>query len=262
MLGQPKRFHTKKVRKEKPKTVYPMGTVFGISLGVFVVMTIFGLEFASHVLVPTLTSLAQFQAKQALTYGLNYALSDVSLSDLATKGFLLTGDTKGQSHTDFFITHRNNQGKISLVSYETQLVDTFLHEKTQRLIDFLQTIDSGKVTIDPNSDQMITVHKHPAGHMTTLPLGLLTKTALFGNMGPRVPIRFDFLSDLTTHVISKVRTADVNTVYLTLYVRVVANVRLIFPFQTEKTTVVKDIPIAEIAVQGDIPKYYNSNKGN
>jgi sporulation protein YunB len=262
MLGQPKRFHTKKVRKEKPKTVYPMGTVFGIALGVFIVMTFIGLELASHVLVPTLTSLAQFQAKQALTYGLNYALSDVSLADLSTKGFLITGDTKSQSHTDFFITHSNNQGKLSLVSYDTPKVDAFLHEKTQRLIDFLQTIDSGKITINSNTDQPITVHQHPSGHTTTLPLGLLTKTALFGNMGPHIPIRFDFLSDLTTHVVSKVKTTDINTVYLTLYIHVDANVRLIFPFQTGKTTVVKDIPVAEIAFQGEIPKYYNSNKGN
>ena len=262
MFGRPKRFKTKKVKQEKPVIVFPMRTIFGIALGVFVVMTIIGLEFASRVLVPTLTTLADFQAKQALTYALNYAISDVSLEDVSTKGFLITGDTKPQSHTEFFITHKNNQGEISLVSYDTPKVNAFLHEKTQRLIDFLHTLDSGKITIDTSSDQPIKVHNKPSGHRTTLPLGLLTKSALFGNIGPRVPIRFDYLSDLTTHVVSKVTTAEVNTVYLTLNVHVVANVRLIFPFQTEKTTVEQDIPIAAIAIQGKAPKYYNSNNGN
>lgn len=262
MLGRPKRFKTKKVRRGKSSVIFPLEAVFGITLGFFVIMTFIGLEFASHVLVPTLASLAEFQAKQALTYGLNYALSDVSLKDLPSKGFLITGKTGDPSHTDFFITHKNNQGKLSLVSYDTPMVNTFLHEKTQRLIDFLTTVESGKLTIDPSSDTPVTLHPHAAGHTTTLPLGLLTKNALFGNMGPRIPIRFDYLSDLTTHVISKVKTAEVNTVYLTLYIHVVANVRLIFPFQTEKTTIEKDIPIAEIAVQGEIPKYYNSTNGN
>ncbi|WEG13734.1 sporulation protein YunB [Pullulanibacillus sp. KACC 23026] len=225
---------------------------------VYLVMTFLGLRLASHILEPTLKTMAEFEARKAMTYAFNYSLSTARLTDLPKNPEAMT-QTPKESYQDFFITKTNNQGKPVLVSYDTAKVNAFLHDKTQRLEDFLYAMEDGTITFPPNYNNRIQIHQKPMGHSTEIPLGLLTHLPLLGGLGPRIPIRFDFLSELSTHVKSEVKPVGVNSVHLTLYVQATTKVQLIMPFPTDPIKVEKNIPIGDITVTGEVPKYYQGS---
>lgn len=259
-MRRKKQFRPKRTRQLNVFKPWPKGAVLGLTVFLFLVTTIWGLSFSSRTLKPALESIAEFQAKQAMTYAFNYSLGHESIKDLAGDPQMVTKQIENIPSNDYFIMQKNKQGKLVLVSYNTAKVNAFLYDKTQRLEDFLYALDNGTITINPGSKQKIKIHKHPVGRSMFLPLGLLTHMALFGNVGPRAPVRFDFLSRLSTKVRPKVQSAGVNTVHLTLYVEATTDVRLIFPFESKAIPVTKQIPIADITVQGDVPKLYNSSK--
>lgn len=238
---------------------WPKGVILGVAVALFLIMTFVGLNFTSKSLKPAFEALAQMQAQKAISYAFNYSLSSISLKDLASQSQLLTQDQTGSvSSNDFFYTQKNKEGKLVLVSYNTAKVNAFLYDKTQRLQAFLYALDNGTITLNPSSDQQpIQLHKKPTGQSVALPFGLLTHMPLLGNLGPKAPLRFDFLSTLSTQVIPQVQSASVNTVHLTLYVKATTHVHLIFPFETKTTSITKEIPIADITVQGDVPKLYH-----
>ncbi len=252
-------FRPKGVRKNPILSPWPKGVVFGLSFVLFIVITILAFLMASRSLKPVLTTYAEFQAKQAMSYAFNYALSNVQLKDLATQGDMLKKTPK-ESHSEFFDIKTNNAGEMTLVNVNTIGMSQFLHDTTQRLEDFLYALDSGQITIDQNAKHIIQMHQKPVARSVSVPLGVVSHNALLGNLGPKVPVRFDFLSSLTTNYRPDVQSVGINSVHVTLYVHAKTTVQLILPFRTKKITVVKDIPIAETTISGEVPKLFSSLK--
>lgn len=253
-----RQFRPKGVRSMSILKPWPKEVVLGLSVVLFFMGTLWGVSYVSHSLKPTLTSYADFEAKQAMTYAVNYALSNASLTDLSTQTTILK-ETPKESHPEFFYKKLNPQGDLVSISFDPAKMNAFLHDKTQRLEDFLYAVDSGEITLEQNSDHIIKLNSKPTKSSVAIPLGVATKMALFGNMGPKIPVRTDYLSSLTTGFHSEAKAIGVNSVELTLYVQAKTNVRLILPFRTKAVSVEKDIPVAEITYQGAVPKYFSSN---
>lgn len=260
-MNRRRQFRPRGTHRRQLLKPWPKEAVLGLTAVLFIIGTIWGLAYVSKSLKPALTAYADFEAKQAMTYAMNYALSNLSLTDLSTQSSIVK-KTPMESHNELFYKKLNPQGDLVSISADPAKAAAFLQEKTQRLEDFLYAVDSGNITIEQNSAHIIKLNSKPTERSVTIPLGVASQMALFGNFGPKIPVRTDYISSLTTSLHSEVKAVGINSVELTLYVQAKTNARLILPFRTKEISIVKDIPVAEMTYQGAVPKYYSPDNKN
>lgn len=230
--------------------------VFLIAIFTFAVMTSIGLNFVSNKLKPTLMDMAQNEAEQAVMYAINYGLSNVTLEEMQ-KDVDLNKQDIIESNRGFFITTYDDKGNVEEISFDTTAIRNYLYKKTMRIQTFMRLVENGKISIEHGSDRIIRINKEPVGTSASVPLGQVSNSALFGNLGPAVKIHFDPISDVETNVEQRLTAKGINNVQLQLVIHVKVYVRIVLPFATKPTLLQEDIPIAEHLFTGDIPKYIN-----
>jgi sporulation protein YunB len=143
----------------------------------------------------------------------------------------------------------------------------------EKLVDW-RTDDSGKVSgfmlnygehMRITSETIRTVQntlneiKHIPEH---IPIGQALGSAVIASFGPRVPVRFEPVGAAKVELNTRQSDAGINMILVEVYIRIVAEVAIIIPFDTKPEMVETEIPISYLLVVGDVPMYYYDNKGN
>jgi sporulation protein YunB len=230
--------------------------VFLISILIFAIVTFMGLGYVSDKLKPTLMDMAQNEAEQAVMYAINYGLSNATLEEMQNDVDLNKQDVI-ESNRGFFITTYDDEGKIEEISFDTAAIRNYLYKKTIRIQTFMRLVENGKISIEHGTDRIIRINQKPVGTSASVPLGQVTDTSLFGNLGPDVLIHFDPISDVETYVEQKLTEKGINNVQIQLLIHVKVHIRVVLPFATKPTVIQEEVPIAEHLYTGDIPKYIN-----
>jgi sporulation protein YunB len=114
-----------------------------------------------------------------------------------------------------------------------------------------ETIDTVQKQLD--NLKMITEH---------VPLGQAMNSAILASFGPEVPIRFVPAGSVKVDLSTRYQNAGINMILVEVYVRIIAEVTVIIPFDTDTQIVETEIPISYSLVVGDVPTYYFDSKGN
>lgn len=172
-----------------------------------------------------------------------------------------------------------NIAKIRVKQKATEAINTAITEKIaqgtnfDRLIDW-KTDNGGKIT-----GFMLNYAEHMkiAGDtvkivQTTLqnlqripehiPLGLALNSAIIASYGPDIPIRFVPAGAVKVDLNTRQTNAGINMLLVEVFIRIIAEVTIIIPFNTELEMVSTEIPITYLLVVGDVPMYYFDGKGN
>jgi sporulation protein YunB len=94
-----------------------------------------------------------------------------------------------------------------------------------------------------------------------IPLGMAMNSAILASFGPNVPIRFVPAGAVKVDLSTRQKDAGINMLLVEVYIRIIAEVTIIIPFDTEPEIVETEIPISYLLVVGDVPMYYFDNKG-
>lgn len=253
-----KRMQRRRLTEKKP---IGAGHIFAIAMCLFVAATFWAIWLIDARLKPTLEELAQNEAEQAVRYAINYGLSDVSLEDMAN-GAQFDKEKIIQQNNNFFIKSYNSEGQLTVVTLDTNAVRKYLHEKTERIQQFMRKVEAGKITIQHNAKQIIQINDKPLGVSSIIPLGRITDTALVGNLGPKIPVHFELMSHVLTNTKRHLKQTGINNIQLQLDIHVAVDVRIVMPFSTTPKVLEQNIPIAEIFIEGETPKYYGSSPSN
>ena len=95
-----------------------------------------------------------------------------------------------------------------------------------------------------------------------IPVGQALNSAILASFGPKVPVRFVPLGAAKIELNTRQKDAGINMILVEVYIRIVAEVSIIIPFDTDSEIVETEIPISYLLVVGDVPMYYYDNKGN
>jgi len=95
-----------------------------------------------------------------------------------------------------------------------------------------------------------------------IPIGQAFGSAVIASFGPRVPVKFEPLGAAKVDLNTRQKDAGINMILVEVYMRIVAEVSIIIPFDTRPELVETEIPISYLLVVGDVPMYYYDNKGN
>lgn len=165
-----------------------------------------------------------------------------------------------QLNDDIFETKVNSKGEIQMIDFKSGEVNVLLEQITNRVQKNLIDLENGKIEgLDlANTFSDLRFKKIRKGVVCEIPEGAIYSNSLLAYWGPVVPIKLNFIGQVTASIKTKVETYGINSVYLEVYINVEVKERITMPLRTKAITVDTDIPLSIKVIQGSIPNYYQS----
>ncbi|MHA6485450.1 sporulation protein YunB [Paenibacillus sp. strain BS8-2] len=193
---------------------------------IMMVMTIPSFIFIERNLRPPLMNIAKVRVKQVATQAINKAITD---------------QVAHTSEADKLIDWKMNaNGKIS----------GFMLNYAEHISITSETVQTVQAALSEIKD----IPEH-------IPIGHALNSAIISSFGPTVPVKFEPVGATKVELNTRERNAGINMVLVEVYIRVVAEVSIIIPFDTEPELVETEIPISYLLVVGDVPMYYYDSTG-
>ncbi|MFD0695994.1 sporulation protein YunB [Paenibacillus sp. GCM10027628] len=198
-----------------------------IGLLIFVLFAVQSFMFVERNLRPPLMNLAKVRIKQIATQAINSAIADH-----------VAGNANAEQLIDW---KTDKNGKITgfMLNYAEHMRITS---------DTIRTVQG-----ELNNLQKISDH---------IPVGQAMNSAILASFGPDIPIKLLPVGSVKVDLNTRSQNAGINMVLFEVYVRIIAEVSVIIPFDSDTEIVETEIPISYSLVVGDVPTYYFDNKGN
>lgn len=198
-----------------------------LALLLFFLFSLQAFIFIERNLRPPLMSLAKVRIKQIATQSINSAIAD-RISEKTNAEELMDWKMDSSGKIKGFMLNYSEHMRITSDTINT----------VQKLLDGLKTLD-----------------EH-------IPLGQALNSAILSSFGPEIPVRLVPVGNVKVDLSTRVQNAGINMILVGVYVRIIAEVTVIIPFDTDIEIVETEIPISYSLVVGDVPTYYFDNKGN
>lgn len=183
--------------------------------------------FIEKNLRPPLMNVAKIRVKQRATEAINKAITDRIAQGTHLEKLIDWRTDNGGKITGFMLNYAEH---MKIAGDTVEIVQTTLQQ--------LQRI--------PES----------------IPLGLAMNSAILSSFGPDVPIRFVPAGAVKVDLNTRQKDAGINMLLVEVYIRIIAEVTIIIPFDTKPEIVETELPISYLLVVGDVPMYYFDGKGN
>lgn len=162
------------------------------------------------------------------------------------------------------VTNKFNMDKLFIMNgnetdYNTAEISKILKEVSINVREYLKKLEKGEVKdIGLSDNQNINVNekKLKNGIIYQVPTGIIFNNGLLANLGPKIPVKLNFIGDITIDIVTNVREYGINNAIIELIIKVQAEEQVILPFSTKQVTVESLIPISIKIVKGDVPSYY------
>lgn len=194
---------------------------------------------------PIIRSYSLIEAERFGVYMINYSLDKDFISDL---------------DDDIFTTTTNSNDEIQIIDFKTKKVNELLEKATNRIQKNLIDLENGEIREFDFSNTLegFDFKKIKKGVVCEIPEGIIFSNVLLANSGPSIPIKLNFIGQVSSNIQTKVESYGINSVYLEVFIHVEVKERVTMPLRTEEVTVSTDIPLAMKIIQGNIPNYYQS----
>lgn len=154
---------------------------------------------------------------------------------------------------------RNNIGEIQLISYNAKKVNDLLNSIAVIVQNNLKAIEDGNIEFLDLSGGYLKEYDGDLlreGIISEIPFGSFFGNTLLSNVGPKIPVRFTLIGDVTTSIKTDVKEYGINSALLQVFIEVSVNFRVNLPFISNKINVVDSMPISIKIIQGSIPEFY------
>lgn len=161
---------------------------------------------------------------------------------------------------DIFVTTTNNEGEIQIIDFKTKKVNQLLENATLKVQKNLIKLENGDIDdFDlANTFRGLSFEKRKKGVVCEIPEGALSNNIFFGNNGIIIPIKLNFIGQVTSNIKSKVESYGINSVYFETNINIEVKERVTMPLRSEDVIVKTSIPIAMKIIQGKVPNYFHN----
>jgi sporulation protein YunB len=198
-----------------------------IALLLFALFAVQAFIFIERNLRPPIMSLAKVRIKQIATQAINSAIAD-----------RISQSTNAEELLDWKMD-RNGKTAGFMLNYSEHMRIT------------AETIN----IVGKQLDNLKQLDEH-------VPIGQALNSAILSSFGPEIPIRLLPVGNVKVDLSTRHQNAGINMLLVEVYIRIIAEVTVIIPFDTDTEIVETEIPISYSLVVGDVPMYYFDNKGN
>lgn len=236
-----KRIHLKK-RKRIKKTNSLL-----LVLILLVIAVVLLLNIINERIKPIIIEIATLEINKFSTLIVNKAINQVLEDKINT--------------SEIFSTVTTNDGKIQTIDFNPVVVNQVLNLATTVVQDNLELLEEGKLDNIGVYDMQLSkkkIRKLRKGIITEIPFGAIFKNSVLANLGPKIPIRLNYLGDVNSNITTKITPYGINNALVEVGVHLEMTAQILLPFLTEKIKLDCDIPIAIKMIQGTVPNYYGS----
>lgn len=208
-------------------------------------VSFFFIIYLSKKINPIFMSYAESETRKLMTLVINKSL---------TKELTL----KDEIDNIYHITKSNNED-IQIIDFDSKEVTKFLNNITNLIQNNLKAIEEGNIDlIDLEKNTLDKYDKDllKKGIIYEIPILAATNSSLLSNIGPRIPVRFYLIGDVTSNVETEVKEYGINNALVKLSIRINVSGRVNLPFVSENVTVDMVIPVSMKIIQGKIPEFY------
>lgn len=143
--------------------------------------------------------------------------------------------SKNIKYSDFVSVRTDNNGDITSIDLNTVEINKLGTNVALRVQEQLKSI---------------------GGKGVSIPLGIVTGSALFSYYGPRLNVKVSPVGNVACSFKSELQSAGVNQTRYMVSIDVNANLQVLIPLENEKINVESTVPIAETLIVGKVPSFY------
>jgi sporulation protein YunB len=151
-------------------------------------------------------------------------------------------------------------GSAPSANLKTEVINQKLSEITSQIQKNLTAVEKGDLSsLEYVTDVEIETNttKNSDGIVWYVPIGQATNIALFGNLGPKIPVKFHAIGDVRPDVKIVPKPIGINNTWIDVSIHLEVSVQIITPFATKITKLDQSIFVGGTLVPGLVPQYYN-----
>lgn len=138
-------------------------------------------------------------------------------------------------YTDLTDVLTDKDGKISMIQYNTILINTLARETSSLAQDEILALGVEGITV---------------------PLGSITKSKLLSGTGPDIKVKIIPVGSVSTNFSDEFRHAGINQTRHKIYMELKTQVRIVVPLGSDIINVSTKVPITETLIVGEVPNTY------
>jgi sporulation protein YunB len=237
-------------RRGLPRSKGPLPTryVFLLTFVFFLFSTAGGLYVINRGIEPTLMNYAETQTQKIASLVINKAISEKIANGINMNEIIEFSSTD------------SNSDLTAPVKFNAEIINRVNAEIVSTVLMNLKAAEKGELSLIEETTG-VEIEKdgmESEGIVFYVPLGQATNNALLGNLGPKIPVKFNAIGNVHSDVRKKVTPFGINNAYVDITIHIEVTVQIIIPFATQVHTVTQDIPAGMIVIRGQVPEFYNS----
>jgi len=155
---------------------------------------------------------------------------------------------------NILIITKNKNDEILYVDFNWDIAYQVLDSISNTLTDSFEDMEQGDIEI-AYFDKSIS-HK-TNGIILNIPIGSIFNNNYFYNIGPKVPVKVNFVGAVLTNLETKITNYGLNNALVEVFVFIEFHNQIMAPFATKDITFKYDAVIASMMIEGKVPSFYN-----
>lgn len=236
----------KRIKLKKHHQKFNKFLIIFISL---VILIFLSLKFINSKVNPVLLDYAEMESRKLASIIINDAINQNVAKSNIDDMFIITKDGDEIKSIDFNPIIVNQ-----ILTQTTSLIQSNLKYLEQGKIELLNL--TNEALIDYNQDKL------KQGIIYEIPSGVIFGNSFLANIGPKIPVKFSLVGDITSYVNTQVTDYGINNALIEVNVVLDLSIQIILPFITNKININTSVPIALKLIQGNVPNYYLNGLNN
>lgn len=143
---------------------------------------------------------------------------------------------------NIIILNKNSKEEIIAVDFNIENAYDIVLAVARNIKDGLDNLNKNQ----DNKDYIILV-----------PMGIGANNVYLANLGPKIPVKIDFIETLSTSLYTKVKSYGINNSLIEVYMKVILKEEILIPFTSKKVNNECEILLSSQIVEGIVPSIYN-----
>ena len=165
---------------------------------------------------------------------------------------------------NLYIITRNSNDEIKTIDFNPVIVNKFLSTVASSIQLSLKRIEEGDVDLLELPDDILVEYdkeKLKKGIIYEIPSGVIFGNSFLSNLGPKIPVRFHLMGDISSSVSTKITNYGINNALIEVNLNIKLTIMSVLPFLSKKIKIDNSVPISIKMIEGNIPSYYFNGIG-
>ena len=157
---------------------------------------------------------------------------------------------------DLLVITKNNNDEILYVDFNLDKAYKILDTVSTVLTTSLNALENGEISMAYKDDNF---SRSTNGMILSVPLGSTLKSTYFYNLGPKIPVKINYIGSILTNLQTKVTNYGLNNALVEVFVYIELSNQIMTPFKTKNLKLEYDAVIASMMIEGEVPEFYNGS---